>query len=249
MSPRDAFGRPQEVLLLGGHSDIGLAIVRRMVDNGAHGVVLAGRDPGREPGPDLDAAVDHRYFDATDTSSHAKFFEAVFEDHPGIDVVILAFGSLRGQREVEMDPTGAVEMAEVNYVGAVSSILHTATHFRNRGSGDIVLMSSVAAALPRRSNFAYGSSKSGIDFMARGLGSSLEGTDVHVMVVRPGFVRTAMTRDIEGRPFAVSPETVAKAVTDGLARRARIVWVPGILRWVMAALRLLPSRLVDRLES
>ena len=248
MSPRDAFGRPQQVLLLGGHSDIGLAIVRRMIDDGARRVILAGRDPEREPRPELDAELDRRYFDAVDTSSHAKFFEAVFEDHPGIDLAIVAFGVLRDQPEVELDPAVAVEMAEVNFVGAASAVLHTAGYFRRRGGGDIVLLSSVAGETPRRSNFAYGASKSGIDFLTRGLASSLEGTDVHVMVVRPGFVRTAMTRGLEARPFAVSPETVARAVTDGLARRDRVVWVPSILRWVMAALRLLPSRLVNRLE-
>lgn len=247
MSPRDAFGRPQTILLLGATSDIGQAIVRRMVDEGARRVILAGRDPERAA--PIEADVEHRYFDAADTGSHSKFFEEVFEDHPRIDAVVIAFGVLREQGEIEADPTGAVDMAEVNYVGAASALLHSARHLRRAGGGEIVLLSSVAGERPRRSNFAYGSSKTAIDFMARGLANSLDGTDVHLMVVRPGFVRTAMTQHMEPRPFAVTPETVAEMVTRGLARRQRIVWVPGILRWVMAVVRLLPTWLVDRLES
>lgn len=249
MSPRDAFGRPQSVLLLGGDSDIGMAIVRRMIEAGARTVILAGRGGEGSGDSDLEAEVDKRYFDATDTASHAGFFEAVFEDHPSIDVVIVAFGVLRNQVEVESDPTGAVEMAVVNYVGAASALLHAADHLRKQGSGDLVLLSSVAGVMPRRSNFAYGSTKAAIDFLARGLASRLGDTGVHTLVVRPGFVRTKMTQRLPSRPFAVSPETVARAVTDGLARRDRVIWVPGILRWVMAVLRILPSRLVDRLEE
>lgn len=249
MSPRDAFGRPQTVLLLGGDSDIGVAIVRRMIEDSARTVIRAGRSSAGFDAADLKAEVDERYFDATDTASHAGFFESVFEDHSSIDVVIVAFGVLRDQGEVEDDPTGAVEMAEVNYVGAASALLHAAGHLRRQGSGDLVLLSSVAGALPRRSNFVYGSTKAAIDFLARGLGSSLDDTGVRTLVVRPGFVRTKMTQDMPSRPFAVSPETVARAVTDGMARGDRVIWVPGILRWVMAVLRMLPPRLVDRLED
>lgn len=236
-------------MLLGGDSDIGRAIVRRMTEAGARTIILAGRGGKGSDDSDLGAEVDKRYFDATDTAAHAGFFEAVFEDHPSIDVVIVAFGVLRDQVEVEKDPAGAVEMAGVNYVGAASALLHAANHLRRQGSGDLVLLSSVAGVIPRRSNFAYGSTKAAIDFLARGLASSLADTGVHTLVVRPGFVRTKMTQRMPSRPFAVSPETVARAVTDGLARGDRVIWVPGILRWVMGVLRILPSRLVDRLEE
>lgn len=247
MSPRDAFGRVQTVLLLGGGSDIGLATVRRMVENGADKVILAGRDPDDAPAPDLVADVEYRYFDAAETATHRKFFAEVFAEHP-VDTVVVAFGAQTPQSDVEGDPTLGTAMAEVNYVGALSALLHAASHLRAEGAGDIVLLSSVAAAVPRRSNFVYGSTKAGIDFMARGLAASLAETDVHVMVVRPGFVRTSMTRGMPERPFAVSAGTVARAITDGLARREKIVWVPGVLRWLMALLRMLPPRLVDRLD-
>ncbi|MFP4074607.1 MAG: SDR family NAD(P)-dependent oxidoreductase, partial [Actinomycetota bacterium] len=124
MSPRDAFGRGQTILLLGGHSDIGRAIVRRLVADGARQVILGSRDPDRTNGPTLDAEVDHRYFDATDSENHETFFEEVFADYPSIDTVIVAFGVLRDQDEVANEPALGVEMAEVNYVGALSSLLH-----------------------------------------------------------------------------------------------------------------------------
>lgn len=247
MSPVDAFGRPQTVLLLGGSSDIGLAIVNRMVDSGTHTIVLAGRDTESLP-PTTRARTERRYFDAADTDSHAKFFDEVFEDHPNIDVVIYACGVLHTQGDVDETPDLAVEMAQVNYLGAASSLLHANKHLEERGSGHIIVLSSVAGVLPRRSNFAYGSSKAGIDFLARGMTPTASDSDVHVMVVRPGFVHTSMTAGMKPRPLAVSADTVGKAVMDGLAHQDQVVWVPRVLKWVMGILRFLPRRLVERLD-
>lgn len=248
MSPRDAFGRGQTVLLLGDGSDIGQAIAARMADGGARTLVMAGRSTGARPSSPAGVSVDRRHFDARDTASHSRFFEEVFDEHP-VDTVVVAFGVLHDQASVDADPLLGVEMAETNYVGALSALLHAVNHLRKRGGGDIVLLSSVAGAVPRRSNYVYGSSKTAIDFAARGIAAVAAEVDIHLLIVRPGFVRTSMTAGMTPQPFAVSAETVARAVTDGLARRERIVWVPGILRWVMGVLSLLPRRLVDRLES
>ncbi len=245
--PLDALGRPRTVLLLGARSDIGGAIVRRLVEGGATTVLAAGRQrPGLDPGIGAEA-VEHLAFDAIETSDHGRFFDDVFARHPSIDMVIVAFGVLHSQEDAESEPGRAVEMAQVNYVGAASALLHLAAHLRRQGSGRVVVLSSVAGLVPRRSNYIYGSSKAGLDFLARGLADSLDDTAVDVMIVRPGFVRTAMTEGLKPVMFAVSPEAVADAVVDGAARRRRVVWVPPILRLVMVAVRMLPPALVRRL--
>jgi decaprenylphospho-beta-D-erythro-pentofuranosid-2-ulose 2-reductase len=249
MSPIDAFGRPQAVLLLGATSDIGRAIVGRMVEANGGTAILAGRDPKRHQAEPLGGETDHLYFDAGETSSHEKFFAETFAEYPRIDTVILAFGVLHSQDQVDEDPELAVEMANVNYVGAGSALLHAASQLRHRGGGQIVVLSSVAGQRPRQSNYVYGASKAGIDFLARGLSRPMAAANVEILLVRPGFVHTKMTAAMASRPFSVTPETVAKAVVDALARRDRVVWVPSILRWVMGAVRLLPSAIVDRLDG
>jgi decaprenylphospho-beta-D-erythro-pentofuranosid-2-ulose 2-reductase len=248
MSPLDVFGRPQTVLLLGANSDIGLAIVARMV--GPDGVaILAGRDSHRQPEAPLGYETHYRYFDAADTASHEKFFAETFAEHPGIDTVVLAFGVLHNQDDVDDNPELAVEMAVVNHVGAGSALLHSATQLRQSGGGQLVVLSSVAGLKPRQSNYVYGASKAGIDFLARGLTRSMATSDVRVLVVRPGFVHTKMTADMGPRPFSVTAETVAKAVVDGLARRDQVIWVPRVLRWVMGVIRILPPSIVDKLDA
>jgi decaprenylphospho-beta-D-erythro-pentofuranosid-2-ulose 2-reductase len=79
-----------------------------------------------------------------------------------------------------------------------------------------------------------------VDSLAQGLGDSLAGSGVRVLVVRPGFVKTRMTSGLKPAPFAVSAATVAGATVAGLERGADTVWAPGVLRYVFAVLRHLP---------
>ena len=98
---------------------------------------------------------------------------------------------------------------------------------REQGHGTIVALSSVAGERARKSNFIYGSSKAGMDAFFQGLGDSLVGTGVHVMIVRPGFVHTKMTTGMDAAPLSTTPEAVAQAIVHGLERGRESVWVPG----------------------
>ncbi|MFI1013727.1 decaprenylphospho-beta-D-erythro-pentofuranosid-2-ulose 2-reductase [Streptomyces sp. NPDC020965] len=248
---KDAFGTPQSLLVLGGTSEIGLAVARRLIARRARTVWLAGR-----PSADLESAAnglralgaDVRTvtFDALDPDRHEETLGKLFAEGD-IDMVLLAFGVLGDQANDEADPPAAVRVAQTNYTGAVSAGLICAAALQSQGHGSLVVLSSVAGERARRTNFIYGSSKAGLDAFTQGLGDALYGTGVHVMVVRPGFVRTRMTAGRPDVPLATTPEAVATAVELGLRRGSETVWVPGTLRVVMAALRHLPRPLFRRL--
>ncbi|MFC8834710.1 decaprenylphospho-beta-D-erythro-pentofuranosid-2-ulose 2-reductase [Streptomyces griseoincarnatus] len=248
---KDAFGLPQSLLVLGGTSEIALAVTRRLIARRTRTVWLAGR-----PSPGLDEAAGQLRalgaevhtvgFDALDPAGHEDALGKVFAEGD-VDMVLLAFGMLGDQARDERDPGAAVRVAQTNYTGAVSAGLVCAGALQAQGHGSLVVLSSVAGERARRANFIYGSSKAGLDAFAQGLGDALYGTGVHVMVVRPGFVRTRMTAGLPEAPLATTPEAVATAVELGLRRRSETVWVPGALRVVMSALRHLPRGVFRRL--
>ncbi|MFV0134080.1 decaprenylphospho-beta-D-erythro-pentofuranosid-2-ulose 2-reductase [Streptomyces sp. HMX87] len=248
---KDAFGLPQSLLVLGGTSEIALATARRLIARRTRTVWLAGRpSPGLEEAAEqlrgLGATVQTVAFDALDPESHEEALGKVFAEGD-VDMVLLAFGILGDQAHDEREPVSAVRVAQTNYTGAVSAGLVCARALQAQGHGSLVVLSSVAGERARRANFIYGSSKAGLDAFAQGLGDALHGTGVHVMVVRPGFVRSRMTAGMEEAPLATTPEAVAAAVELGLRRRTETVWVPGALRVVMSALRHLPRPLFRRL--
>jgi len=251
----DALGQPQSVLVLGGTSDLAVATLELMVGRRLHSAVLAGRDPSslEVAAGALTAAgcpkVATAAFDANDSASHDQVVPKLFVEHGGFDVVLIAFGVLGDQDEAERDGLAAQRIATTNYVGVVTSGLAVARSLREQGHGAIVLLSSVAGERVRRANFVYGSSKAGADAFAQGLGDSLHGSGVRVLIVRPGFVRSKMTEGMPPAPMAVDPDDVAAAIVRGLERRAQIVWVPAKLRAVFFVLRHLPRSIFRRLPS
>lgn len=241
---KDALGSVQSLLVLGGTSDIALATARTLIADRTRRVVLAARPSDR-----LDAAaaslralgaeVETVPFDAADTEAHEKALAEAFAGGD-IDVVLLAFGVLGDQAADERDPVAAAKVAQTNYVGAVSSGLVCANALKKQGHGSLVILSSVAGERARKTNFIYGSTKAGLDAFAQGLGDSLHGTGVHVMVVRPGFVESKMTAGMAKAPMSTTPDAVAAAIVTGLRKGSELVWVPAQLRFVMSGLRHLP---------
>jgi decaprenylphospho-beta-D-erythro-pentofuranosid-2-ulose 2-reductase len=243
---RNALGAVQSALVLGGGSEIAHATMRALVPSGCRTVVLAARRPEQLATnvAELESlgatTVDTFAFDAADVASHAPTIDKCFAEHGDIDLAVVAFGVLGHGAGIETTPEVAAESVTTNYVGAVSSGLAVARKMREQGHGTIVVLSSVAGERARRSNFVYGSSKAGLDAFAQGLGDALVGSGVRVLVVRPGFVHSKMTKGLDPAPFATTPDVVAGVITDALASNKEIVWAPPVLRWVAMVFRLLP---------
>ena len=194
---QNALDEPQTIVLLGGTSEIGRAIVDELLSPATTTLVLACRrpdeaDPDRFARDGLEVIVEA--FDAAATETHDDFARRLAATNGDVDVVVLAFGVLGEQSEFDDDPQAAAAAVNVNYTGAVSASLAFAGVMRRQGHGHLVVLSSVAGERARATNFVYGSSKAGLDAFAQGLGDSLAGTGVRVTVVRPGFVHSRMTR-------------------------------------------------------
>jgi decaprenylphospho-beta-D-ribofuranose 2-oxidase len=246
-------GSARRVLVLGGSSEIGIAIVRRLASDGPVRPYLIGRDRDRLTsalaelersgcaGGELDVV------DADDPERHERVVTRAFERAGGFETVVLAVGVLGGQDGLDADRDEAIEVMRTNFTGAGSLLLEALRSLRDQGSGTLVVLSSVAAERPRASNAIYGAAKAGLDSLAQGLADATAGTGVRVLVVRPGFVTTRMTAGLERAPMATTPEAVAEATAQALAGNANTVWVPGRLRFVFAVLRHLPRAIFRRL--
>lgn len=257
---RNAVGAIQSLLVLGGSSDIGAAIAERLATDGCRRIVLAGRRPeAMAPVAErlraAGAEVAVTPWDAVDVAGHADAVKAAWAALPGsggsddVDCVLYAAGVLGDQEHLEDDPAAAADLTTANYTGAVSTLLHVGRRLRDQGHGAIVVLSSVAGERIRRSNFVYGASKAGLDAFAQGLGDALADDGIPVMVVRPGFVHTAMTEGRDAPPLSTTPEAVADAVVGGLAAGRHTVWVPSTFRFLMAGFRHLPRPVWRRLSA
>jgi decaprenylphospho-beta-D-erythro-pentofuranosid-2-ulose 2-reductase len=237
-------GRPARVLLLGGTSEIGLAIVAALRAPASTRVVLAGRDEARlkAAGKELPFETVAVGFDALALDLHKEFVDEIFAEGP-VDLVIAATGILTPQDQVDADPQLAAAMIETNFTSHVTTLLQVTARMRAQGHGTIVVLSSIAAIRPRKANYVYGSAKAGLDAFARGLADALAGTGIRVLLVRPGFVIGRMTSGMESAPMSSTPEQVGQAVARALNGRATELWVPRSLAVLATAIRLMPRPL------
>jgi decaprenylphospho-beta-D-erythro-pentofuranosid-2-ulose 2-reductase len=232
------------VLLLGGTSEIGLAILSALDLPRDAEVILAGRDPQRlaAAGKTLNRPVAVARYDAMDTASHQAFADEICA--AGVpDIVIAATGILIPQERAAQDVRLAASMIETNFTGHVTALLAVGGHMRRRGSGTIVVLSSVAATRPRKFNAVYGATKAALDAFARGYADDLHGTGVRLLLVRPGFVTGRMTEGMTRAPLATTPEAVGQAVAVALRGKKSTVWVPASLAGLATAMRLVPRPL------
>src|SRR5690606_38232944 len=239
------------VLLLGGRSEMGVLVARRL----APGRTVLFRSRRSD---ELDAevaavrqagatAVHTVEFDADDVAGHPALLEKIAAEHGPLGVVVLAFGILGDQARAERDPAHAVAVAHTDYIAQISVLTTVAELLRAQGSGRIVVFSSVAGIRVRRANYVYGSAKAGLDGFACGLSDALHGSGVRLLLVRPGFVIGRMTAGMDPAPLSSTPDQVAGAVLRGLRRRKEIVWVPWALRPLFFAMRLLPRAVWRRM--
>ena len=247
----DAYNR---VLLVGGTSEIGLAIVRQLGIRDPVRAVLLGRDPDRLAAASemlqrdgRAAAVSVQTLVAEDMGAHESALAEAFANSGGFDLVVLAIGVLGAQEGLDADPSRAAEVMRVNFVDSGSLLLECLRRLRAQRHGTLVVLSSVAAERARAGNAIYGAAKAGLDALAQGLADATAATGVRVLVVRPGFVRGRMTAGQKPAPMATTPDAVAVATVRALDTKAHTIWVPGRLRFVFALLRHLPRPIYRRL--
>jgi len=255
----DGVGNPQGILLLGGTSEIGLAICERYLRDAPARIVLAALpdDPRRDDAvAQMKSAgaksVELIDFDAVKTNTHPAVLDEAFKGGD-IDVAIVAFGLLGDAEELWQNQAKAVQIAEINYTAAVSVGVLLGEKMRAQGSGRIIAMSSAAGERVRRSNFVYGSTKAGLDGFYLGLGEALREFGVRVLVIRPGQVRTSTTiahwkaTGAKEAPFTVDKEYVAELAVTASAKGKELVWAPGTFRYVMMVLRHVPRPIFRKL--
>nr|WP_249787890.1 SDR family oxidoreductase [Bradyrhizobium sp. IC3123] len=238
-------------MVLGGSSDIGRATARAFAKAG-YDVGLAGRDVGAlEPdAADLRARynveVGVHTFDVLDTASFEGFV-AGLAALP--DVVISIVGLLGVQESAQSDLAQATAIMRSNYEGPALILGLFAEKFLGRGSGTLVGVSSVAGDRGRASNYVYGSAKAGFSAFLSGLRARASRGGVHVVTVKPGFVRTRMTEGMKLiGPLTVEAPVVGAAILRAVESKTDIVYVSGRWRLVMLIIKTLPEAVFKKLK-
>lgn len=233
------------ILILGAHSDLAQALAHQYAKEG-YTILLAARNAEKRLAhtqSDLKIRYNvpvHLYeLDVEQTASQQAFLQALPELP---DVLVSVVGMMPENNDAIENANLAVQTYAVNLVGPVQLVNALALKMKERKSGTIIGISSVAGERGRQSNFIYGSSKAGFSTYLDGLRHYLVNDQVHVITVKPGFMNTAMTAHLSLPPkLTAQPSQVAKAIFKAAKKRKNTLYVLPIWRYIMCIIRNLPE--------
>jgi decaprenylphospho-beta-D-erythro-pentofuranosid-2-ulose 2-reductase len=251
---RNGVGVPQNVVLFGGTSEIGVAILEAIIQPGMARVALVCRDVDaggvvaeRIADSREDVTVDVVRFDASDSGAMGEIVGELVSEGNDIDVALIGQGVLAQDADHFSGSDVLEDVMAVNATATMALIYALAERMKSQGYGRIVLLSSVAAVRPRKANPVYGASKAAVDSFALALDHELAGSGVSILVVRPGFVETKMTTGMKKAPFSTTARGVAEVVAPAVNSEKTIVYAPRVLGPLFAVLRVLPEPVWRRL--
>lgn len=243
------------VALLGASKGMGRAVARVLAERG-DALFLLGRDRAdlERSAADLQirgaaGAVGVAECDLLQPSSFAPALEAALRALGSLDAVVVTAGLFATQEELERDAALRERLLTANFTNTVLFCELARTHLLAAGGAKrLCVFSSVAGDRARKPVLLYGAAKAGLSHYLTGLDHKFAGDGLRTILVKPGFVKTGMTASLPVPPFAGEPEQVARRVVRAIERGTPVVYAPGMWRWIMLVIRLLPRAVMRRID-
>lgn len=165
------------------------------------------------------------------------------------DIVLIAQGLLTAQQTCQTDLTACRDMLEINGLSPVLFAEAFATHLETAGRGTLALIGSVAGDRGRKSNYVYGAAKGLLERYAQGLQHRFAGTQIKIVLIKPGPTDTPMTAHLktQGQNLA-AVEDVAQGIVNAIKQGQPVVYLPGKWRLIMGIIRHLPNFIFNKLN-
>ena len=243
----------QKILIIGATSAIAEATARLWAERG-DALFLVGRNTQRLEVIAADlrvrgaVSVDCFTMDACDNSRQNAMLEAATVTMGGLDVALIAHGSLPDQKACETSVETMLREIDTNALSVIALATRLGQQFEVQGKGSLAVISSVAGDRGRQSNYVYGAAKGMVSLFLQGLRNRLSKKNVQVLTIKPGFVDTPMTAAFTKGALWAKPEAVARGIVKAVDKRRDEVYLPGFWRLIMLVIRHIPESLFKKLS-
>lgn len=240
----------QRILIIGATSAIAEAVARGYARRAA-ALMLVGRNLERLQAIADDLATRGAHaahvwvMDVNDTAAHAGMYEAALQALGGIDVVLVAHGTLPDQAACNISIDLSLREFATNGTSTIALCALLAEKLERGAS--LAVISSVAGDRGRASNYLYGSAKAAVSTYLSGLGQQLRPAGINVLTIKPGFVDTPMTAAFRKGPLWARPEAVARGIIQGVEKRRAVIYLPWFWWGIMQVIKHIPEPIFRRL--
>ena len=193
------------------------------------------------------ASVSSYLNDLNEINRHPAILEWAEAEAGGIDVVLIAHGTLSNQKSCEDSLEETMAEVKINALSVISLLTLIANRLEKQQAGAIAVISSVAGDRGRASNYVYGSAKAMVTAFASGLRQRLHKSNVAVVTIKPGFVITPMTASFKKGVLWSHAAPVAAKIVNAIDDRKDEVYVPEFWRVVMMLVKAIPNKFYKKI--
>lgn len=245
----------KKIVIVGATSAMAEHCARLWVEESPKELVLAGRDRARTERVAQDlrvrspqSKIDVQVIDFLDPLRIREWAEAASTE--GVpDIVLIAHGSLPDQQACQQDLELCEDALAVNGVSPALFAEAFAGPMQQANRGTVAIVGSVAGDRGRKSNYVYGAAKGLVTRYAQGLQHRLAGTNVKVVLIKPGPTDTPMTAQLKGKGAKLaSVGDVARMIVKGIAQGKPVVYAPGKWALIMMVIRHLPRYVFNKMD-
>jgi short-subunit dehydrogenase len=163
-----------------------------------------------------------------------------------IDILIANAGIGTADHISRLDPHHAADIININVLGAANSVAAVVPQMIERGQGQLVAISSLAAYRGLAKSAAYCASKAAVSAYFESIRIDLRGTGIDVTIIHPGFIKTALTAGREAKmPYLMELDDAIPKFVSAIEKRKKSVAFPWQLATVVRASMLMPTFMYD----
>lgn len=163
-----------------------------------------------------------------------------------IDVMIANAGIGATNPAAQLDPDQAAQVIDINVLGAVNSVAAVVPEMVERGSGQLVAISSLAGYRGLAKSAAYCASKAALSSFFESLRIDLRHTGVTVTIIHPGFIKTPLTAGREAKmPYLMELDDAVKKIVTAIEKGKKSYAFPWQLATIVRAGMIMPIAMYD----
>lgn len=187
--------------------------------------------------------------DINDVSQHEQMLTSAYDCLGKLDIVLIAHGTLPDQRQCEQDVTTMLSEFNTNAISTIALLTGISNRLETQKAGVIAVITSVAGDRGRPSNYVYGSAKAAVSTFLEGLNARMFKSGVFVLDIRPGFVATPMTKNLNlPEKLTATPEAVASDIIRAIDRKKQVLYTPFFWKYILIIIRNIPRRIFRKLS-
>ena len=235
----------KNIWITGASSGIGKALALKFAQEGWQVAASARRENLLNEISELNKNISTFPLDVTDNEKCKEVFKEIKNKYQNLDICFFSTGIWDPKKEKNIDIEQMESVMKINFFGTLNCIKTVENYFKDKKSGHISIVSSVAGYRGLPNSTGYGASKAALINLAESLYFDFGRYNVRISLVSPGFIKTPMTDKNEFKmPFLKTSEFAADKIYNGLVNGSSFeIDFPKELTLLLKLLKILPNRL------